>query len=172
MRFKNAGLAMDRAVIQTAAYLSFTTETPSLKELEPSEQVFPFWIAFDKHTAVGKLVLRDVARDLHIPLPQLEWTSFYFEGAKTNAEMPSKWWDRNCQWHFQKIGLPVEEAHLLWEPAKPQVLAALADESRRLHNELYRWKLSNRERIESLKRQVELFIEHFDNVQRDQMELF
>ena len=123
-------------------------------------------------TTVGKLVLRDVARDLHIPLPQLEWTSFYFEGAKANAEMPSKWWDRNCRWHFQKVGLPLEEAYLLWEPAKPQVLAALADESRRLHNELYRWKLSNLERIESLKRQVELFIGHFDNVQQDQMELF
>ena len=116
--------------------------------------------------------MRDVARDLHIPLPQLEWTYFYFEGSKTNGEIPSRWWDRHCQWHFQKVGLPVDEAHLLWEPTKPQVLDALADASRRLQNELYRWKPSNLEQIKSLKRQVELFIEHFEEVHRDQTKLF
>jgi hypothetical protein len=70
------------------------------------------------------------------------------------------------------LGLPAEEAHLLWDPAKPQVMEALAAESRRLQNELYRWKLSNLKLVESLKRQVELFIEHFKEVQRDQVELF
>jgi hypothetical protein len=172
MRFKNEGSPRDKAVFQAAAYLAVTTQTPIIAELEPSDQAFPFWVAFDTHTTVGKLVLRDVARDLHIALPQLEWTSFFFEGAKTNAEIPSQWWDRHCRWHFKKIGLPLEEAHLLWEPAKPQVLAALADESRRLRNDLYKWKLSNLERIDSLKRQVELFIGHFDDIQRDQKELF
>ncbi len=113
-----------------------------------------------------------MARDLHIPPPQLEWTCFYFEGAKTNGEIPSKWWDRNCRRHFKKVGLPIEEAHLLWEPAKPQMIEALAGYSRSLHKELYRWKLSNLKQIEALKRQVELFIEHFGEVHRDQMELF
>jgi hypothetical protein len=51
-------------------------------------------------------------------------------------------------------------------------MEALAAESRRLQNELYRWKLSNLKLVESLKRQVELFIEHFKEVQRDQVELF
>jgi len=48
----------------------------------------------------------------------------------------------------------------------------LAGYSRSLHKELYRWKLSNLKQIEALKRQVELFIEHFGEVHRDQMELF
>ncbi len=172
MRFKHEGLPRDKAVIQSAAYLSVTGRTPSRRELQPSEQAFPYWVVFDKHTAEGKLVMRDVARDLHIPLPQLEWTCFYFEGAKTNGEIPSKWWDRYCNWHFQKVDLPAEEAYLLWEPAKPQVLEALAEDSRRLQNELYRWKLSNLERIQTLQRQVELFIKHFEEIHRYQMELF
>jgi hypothetical protein len=170
--FKQDGMPRDRVVIQAVAYLAITTRIPSIIELQPSDQIFPFWVAFDRHTPEGKLVLRDVARDLHIPLPQLEWTCFYFEGAKTNGEIPSKWWDRYGQWRFQKVGLPAEEAHLLWDPAKPQVMEALAAESRRLQNELYRWKLSNLKLVESLKRQVELFIEHFKEVQRDQVELF
>ena len=90
----------------------------------------------------------------------------------TNGEIPSKWWDRYCHWHFQKIDLPAEEAHLLWEPAKVQVVEALARESRQLQNELYRWKLSNQERIESLKRQVQLYLDHMEEIQRDQKDLF
>ncbi len=172
LHFKQEGLPRDRAVIQSAAYLAVIGPMPPRQEVQPADQPFPYWVAFDKHTAEGKLVMRDVARDLHIALPQLEWTCFYFEGAKTNGEIPSKWWQRHNQWHFEKIGLPVEEAHLLWEPAKPQLLAGLAEDSRRLKNELYRWKIANLELIQALKRQVELFIEHFEEVHRDQMNLF
>ena len=171
-RFKQEGLPRDKAVIQAAAYLAVIEKIPTQNQLSPPDQAFPYWVAFDRHTPEGKLVLRDVARDLHIPPPQLEWTCFYFEGAQTNGEIPSNWWNRNCRYHFDKVGLPIEEAHLLWEPAKPQMIEALASYSRGLHKELYRWKLSNLKQVESLNRQVELFIEHFNEVHRDQMELF
>ena len=172
IRFKKTGLPHDKAVIQAAAYLAATGDLPQIKEGQPSGSKFPYWVAFDHHTIEGRRALRDIARDLHISLPQLEWTFFYFEGALTNGEIPSKWWDRYCHWHFQKIDLPADEAHLLWEPAKVQVVEALAQESRQLQNELYRWKLSNRERVESLKRQVQLYIDHVDEIQRDQRDLF
>ncbi len=171
-RFKKAGRPHDKAVIQAAAYLTVTGDLPPIKGGQPSDSKFPYWVAFDNHSIAGRRALRDIARDLHISLPQLEWAFFYFEGALTNGEIPSKWWDRYCHWHFQKIDLPPEEAHLLWEPAKVQVVEALARESRQLQNELYRWKLSNQERIESLKRQVQLYIDHVDEFQRDQRDLF
>jgi hypothetical protein len=133
---------------------------------------FPFWIAFDGHTHEGRQALRDIARDLHIALPQLEWAFFYFEGALTNGEIPSKWWNRHCRWHFQKIDLPAEEAHLLWDPARIQLEEALAPEGRQLQNVLYRWKLSNQERIESLKKQVQLYLNYLDEIQRGQQDLF
>ena len=172
MRYKQEGLPRDRAVIQAAAYLAVIRKP--LLRYEPTlpDQAFPYWVAFDKHTPEGRLVFRDVSRDLHIPQPQLEWTCFYFEGAKTNKEIPSKWWTRNCRRHFKKVGLAIEEAHLLWEPAKPQMIEALDGYSRHLHKELYRWKLSNLKKVEALERQVELFIEHFEAVHRDQVELF
>lgn len=172
LRFKQEGSPRDRAVIQSAAYLAVTTPLPNPQEVLPTERRFPYWVAFDRHTAEGKLVMRDVARDLHIALPQLEWTCFYFEGAQTNGEIPSKWWQRHSQWYFDKIGLPMAEAHLLWEPARKQVIEGLAEDSRRLKNELYRWKIANLEQIQALKRQVKLSIDDFEAVHSDQMDLF
>jgi hypothetical protein len=172
MQFRQEGLPRDKAVIQSAAYLAVTSETTPLRELKPSDQAFPYWVVFDRHTQEGRLVMRDIARDLHIPLPQLEWSCYFFEGSKTNGEMPSVWWDRHCRWRFQKIGLPADEAHLLWGPVKPQVIEALAEESRLLQNKLYRWKMTNLETIRALKRQVELSIEHFEEVHGDQKALF
>ncbi len=172
LRFKNAGRSRDKAVIQAAAYLAVIDELPPVKTLEPSDQPFPYWVALDMHTPQGRRTLKDVARDLHIPLKQLEWTMFYFEGTVTNAAIVSRWWERSCNWYFQKIGLPADEARLLWDPARPQVKEALAEESRQLHREVYTWKMANMERIKSLKKQVELFISRFESGHLDQLELF
>ena len=171
-RFRQAGSPRDRAVIQAAAYLAISGEIPTIRPASRQSQAFPYWVALDMHTPQGKRVLNDVARDLHIPLKQLEWTLFYFEGAQTNESTPSLWWDRSCSWYFHQIGLPVEEAHLIWEPARVQVVEALTEESRLLHQDLYTWKLANRERVRGLKKQVELFISRFDSGQMDQLELF
>ncbi|MBW2438454.1 MAG: hypothetical protein JRF29_14305 [Deltaproteobacteria bacterium] len=172
IRFKNAGRPHDNAVVQAAAYLSVTGQLARIEAGRPSDPKFPYWVVFDNHTPEGQRALRDIARDLHISLSQLEWTYFYFEGASANGEIPSKWWDRHCRWHFRKIELPANEAHLLWDPARVQLEEALTAEGRQLKNELYRWKLTHREGIESLKRQVQLYLDHMDEIQRDQGGLF
>lgn len=171
-RCKRSPRPHDKAVVQAAAYLAATTPFPEIKPEPENPQAFPYWVAFDRHTPEGKRVLRDVARDLHIPLPQLEWISYFFEGARTNAEVPSVWWQKYCRWRFGRIGVRPEEAALLWEPAKLQITDALAQESHRLQSEIYRWKLSNLERIEALKRQLTLFGGHSAAARPDQTRLF
>ena len=172
-RFRKAGYLHDRTVVQAAAYLATTQTIPPLETAEPSPEAFPYWVVFDHHTRRGNRVLRDISRDLHIPLQQLEWTSYYGEAALANAEMPSKWWEKYCQWHFEKkINLPRAQADLIWQPAKPQVVAGLTDDGRRLQRELYRWKMDHLEAVSNLKRQVELFIEHFEGMRPDQLDLF
>ncbi len=171
-RYRDGGRPHDKAVVQAAAYLALGA-SPEEPELAPKgEFIFPFWVVFDRHTSEGKRVLRDVARDLHIPLPQLEWCFFVFEGAVANCEAPSPWWQRYCRWHFDRIGLSAAEAHLIWEPARLQIADALAEDSHRLQTDLYRWKLAHRERVETLKRQVELFAGHIGEVPKDQPSLF
>ncbi len=172
IRYRNKGALKDHAILQAAAYLCVTAGLPELNQAPPDPKKFPYWIAFDQHTPQGRLVLRDIARDLHIPIEQLEWTSFYFEGARCNAEIPSYWWERQCRWQFQKTGIPMQETHLLWEPTKPQIIQALTDDARRLQNDLYKWKISNLERVESIKKQVEIFTEHIDSLKGGQQDLF
>ena len=172
-RFRKAGYLHDRAVIQAAAYLATLQTIPPIETAAPSSEAFPYWVVFDLHTRRGNRVLRDISRDLHIPLQQLEWTSYYREAALANAEMPSRWWEKYCSWHFEeKLNLPQVQASLIWDPARPQVKAGLADDGRQLQRELYRWKMDHLEAVASLKRQVELFIEHFEGVRPDQMDLF
>ena len=173
-KFKSVGRPIDRAVISAAAYLSLNANPRVAKAplSVGSNTPFPFWVALDRHTPQGRRVLKDVARDLHIDLKQLEWSLFYFEGCVTNDEVISHWWDRHCRWQFKKLGLPHDEAHLLWEPAKPQIMDALRQDSHHLQREIYSWKLDNRERIKALKKAVELFISNFESGQIDQLNLF
>jgi hypothetical protein len=172
MRCAEGGRPHDRAVVQAAAYLAVSAAPPDPASAPAAGTAFPYWVVFDRHTSAGKRVLRDVARDLHMPLLQLEWCFYYFEGAVANAEASSPWWRRYCQWHFERIGLPEPEAHLLWEPAKVQIADALAEDSHRLQTEIYRWKLSSLERVEALKREVEWFTHHAKEIARDQSKLF
>jgi hypothetical protein len=172
IKYRNKGALKNRAVLQAAAYLCVTVSVPDIKPAAPVTRKFPYWVVFDRHTPEGLLVQRDIARDLHIPPQQLEWTSFYFEGSRCNDEIPSVWWEKQSRWQFQKIGMPMKEAHLLWDPIKPQIIQALTDDARRLQNDLYKWKISNLERVESLKKQVAIFAEHIDDLKGGQQNLF
>jgi hypothetical protein len=171
-RYREGGRPHDKAVVQAAAYLAVSTPLPDPTPAPAAAAPFPYWVVFDRHTSAGKRALRDVARDLHIPLPQLEWCFYYFEGAAANAETTSPWWQRYCQWHFARVGMREEEARLLWEPSRDQIADALAEDGRRLQNDIYRWTLANREQVDALKREVERFTSHIKDVPRDQSQLF
>ena len=171
-RYRDGGRPHDGAVVKAAACLALEGALPCPQPAGSQESFFPYWVVFDRHTSEGKRVLRDVSRDLHMSLPQLEWCCYYFEGALANAEHPSPWWQRYCRWNFNRVGLDPDDARLLWAPARAQIIDALTEESHRLQNDLYRWKLANIERIDALKRHVELFITRINEVPREQPELF
>jgi len=171
-RYREGGRPHDKAVVQATAYLAVSTPLPDPTPAPAAAAPFPYWVVFDRHTSAGKRALRDVARDLHIPLPQLEWCFYYFEGAAANAETTSPWWQRYCQWHFARVGMREEEARLLWEPSRAQIADALAEDGRLLQNDIYRWTLANREQVDALKREVERFTSHIKDVPRDQSQLF
>lgn len=171
-RFLGSGRPLDMAIVTAAACLAADRPPPSIAAAQEPDHPFPYWVALDRHTPEGRRVLRDIARDLHVPLPQLEWCGFYFEGAVTNADLPSKWWQRYSRWHFKKVGLAPQEAHLLWEPVRSQLREALSEDARRLHREIYSWKMTHRSRLETLKSQVELFIRHYDKLTGSQLKVF
>lgn len=171
-RWRNIGLPQEQAFSKAAAYLTLTREIPVLEKSEQPTSAFPWWVALDGHTRQGRRALSDTARDLHIPAPLLEWCFFFYEGSRTQRSASSPWWDRVCRWRFRKAGLPPEEAHLLWEPAKIQLAEALEEDGRRLHKEVYRWKMANRQQVETLKNQVERHQEAGGRIHPQQSTLF
>jgi hypothetical protein len=172
VRFREGGRPHDKAVVQAAAYLAVSTPMPNPTAVPATDTTFPYWVVFDRHTAEGQRVLRDVARDLRIAQLQLEWCFYFFEGAAANGESASPWWQRYCDWRFERVGMRKAEARLLWDPARAQIVEALAEDSHRLQAEIYRWKLAHLERIDELKREVERFTRRIKEVPRDQTHLF
>lgn len=170
-RFRHIGRPADRSFAQAAAYLAATDGLPVVQEASPPKDL-PYWIALDHHTRQGRFALRAIARDLHIPQLQLEWVFFHFASGALHDAVPSPWWDRYVRWRYAQTGIPPEEAHLLWEPAVEQLQEMLVEDAHRLHTDVYRWKMKNRERIENLKMKVQLFIEKFEDVGRGQRPLF
>ena len=157
-RFRNIGNTFDRTVIKSAAYLATVTEPQDVFRAEATDDRFPYWIAFDHHVRQGQQTLAQISRDLHIPLLQLIWIFFYFEGSRTQKRLSSVWWDRYCRWRFKKAGMTPEQAHLMWQSARPQLTAALTEDARRLHREIYRWKKAHLDQISELKTEVAQFI--------------
>jgi len=172
VRFRNVGLPEEKAFSKAAAYLAVSGALPEAVPLAQETLEFPYMAALDGHTSQGRRALNDIARDLHIPQPQLDWALFYFEGSATSGSVDSVWWERWCRWKFQKVGIPIEEARLLWDPVRPQLAEALAEDAHRLHKEIYKWKMEHRDEVASLKKKVKLYVANFADFQKAQRELF
>lgn len=171
-RFKNIGSPFDRAVIQAAAFLLTKPEPPEIFQAEPADDRFPYWVVFDHHVRQGREALAQISRDLHIPVSQLKWMLFYYEGSLTQKRIKSLWWDRYCAWRFKKAGISTDQARLMWPSARPQLVATLTEDANRLHRDVYRWKTAHLEQINDLKTDVELLFSPFDRIDTRQQPLF
>jgi hypothetical protein len=112
----------DKAFMAAGAFLSCQESVP----IPPSTPIesfdeFPYWAAIDKHTPQGKSVLRRVGARLRVPFEHLQWASFYFESAKTNALAPCPWWLAEKRWRFASQGMDCLTASEMWQQAAPLV---------------------------------------------------
>jgi hypothetical protein len=132
---RRGGWPWDQACIQAAAYL-VVAEGLSTAGVAKSGIECPLWVALDKHTPQGKVVLREVAKREGFPWRELLWTSFYFEGARTNEATDSIWWSREVEWRMGRVGLDQEAGRRLWGRARPFVAEALRAEAESLRRHL------------------------------------
>lgn len=108
----------DKACILAGALLS--TKNSNIPVVEPipgPKEKFPFWIALDKHTPQGKLVLTKTAEKVRSSYRQLIWAGFYCESARVNKLLPSPWWEAEKMWRLHRAGLTVASAESLWSRA-------------------------------------------------------
>ncbi len=133
---RRGGWPWDRAFMQAAAYLGVIAALPKHHQLPTVPLDCPVWVGIDKHTPTGKIALRQVATQLHVPPRQLAWASFYFESALVNVDLSGSWFRRETDWRLRQVGLVYDEARDLWQRARPLVYELLAPESEVLEEHL------------------------------------
>lgn len=131
--FSAATWEWDKACIIASAYLAATSpiSKPELK-CSLDQEVVPYWVAIDKHTAQGRAAMKVVAANLRISYSQIVWTSFYLESAKLSALAPSPWWEAEKAWRLKKVGLSQQSAIDMWEKVAPVLKNELARDSKEL----------------------------------------
>jgi hypothetical protein len=111
----------DKACILGGALLSTFGERPIVESHDIPSTEFPYWVAIDKHTPEGKVVLHEVAKEMHSSYRRLIWASFYYESAYVNQLLPSPWWVAEKIWRLRRAGLSLNAAEDLWARARPLV---------------------------------------------------
>jgi len=138
MARKNLSLASwpwDKSCILAGAYLAITSGVPRVKKAEIiGDSEFPYWVAIDKHTPQGKAAMRKVATNSGLPVMQVQWASFYFESALTNALEPSAWWETEQVWRLHQIGLTASTAEAIWADVAGEVQRAVTQGTEALRN--------------------------------------
>ena len=171
-RLEKVGRVDQQSNAMAAAYLATTTDLPHTAQTTPQAGDFPYWVALDHHTRLGRQSMRDTARDLHLSYPVVAWCLFYFEGSRTNQLGPSPWWRRYCHWRFKRLGFDLDEARLVWNPLRPQLKEALQYFAGDLHREIYRWKQDHYSEVTLLRDQVKTFNDNLEVVGPRQAALF
>lgn len=109
----------DKTCILAGAYLASAGPVPTVDLASQSDESFPYWVAFDKHTPQGKEALHTAALELGISYRQIIWAGFYLESAQTNALAESSWWEIEKAWRLKKAGLTISSASEVWERVRP-----------------------------------------------------
>lgn len=115
--FRRATWAWDKAFTIAASYLACSPLPPTNQCNAPIIDDFPYWIAVDKHTPEGKIILKNVAHDLDLSPLKLSWISFYLESSVSNSITASPWWVTEKKWRLTQLGINEGEAEKIWKDA-------------------------------------------------------
>lgn len=124
---KAAYAPADIATIYAAAYLATQAPLPALRPVLPDLAPFPWWVAADKHTAIGVEVLSKVARELGQTYQEVASTLFFIEGSVVNHLEPSPWWAAAVRHRFLCQGIREERAIRIVEFYKKKIVEIIGD---------------------------------------------
>ncbi len=119
----------DKACILAGALLSLRGNIPAVELIETPPATFPYWVALDKHTPQGKVVLSEVAAQVKSSYRRLIWAGFYCESAQVNKLSASPWFEAEKTWRLRRAGLTVESAEGLWSSVRPLIQERLSSDA-------------------------------------------
>lgn len=122
----------DKACIIAGAFFAATNNVPECKAAPETDDIFPYWVALDKHTPQGKDVLHRIAEKYGLHYRHLIWSGFYFESTKVNALAESPWWNSEKIWRLRRAGLTISEAEQIWIKFRPIVAEHLENDAEEL----------------------------------------
>ena len=117
----------DIASIYAAAYLATQGPLPVLRPMAPSAEPFPWWVAADKHTALGAEVLSLVAQKMGQTYRGMVSMLFHLEGVIVNHLEPSPWWDAARQYSFICCGIEEKRAREIMKSARREIIQIMGD---------------------------------------------
>lgn len=117
--FKRATWPWDKSFTIAASFLACSPLPPPPLPLNSdlTHDMFPYWIAVDKHTPEGKIIITNVAKELSISPLELFWISFYMESSVTNASAISPWWSAEKNWKLTQLKTDEIKAKKIWKRA-------------------------------------------------------
>ncbi|MCB9250704.1 MAG: hypothetical protein H6613_20270 [Ignavibacteriales bacterium] len=118
-----ANFETDKAMMYAAAYFAVKDEVPITALTQPlNNPNFPYWIAFDKHTDIGKEVFIEAYSKINILPYNGMHLAFFLEGAICNDITTSPYWQLAKDWQMQKMGYTYSQANIIWDQLKPVII--------------------------------------------------
>jgi hypothetical protein len=121
---KRASFGGDKAVMYASAYLALNGNIPQVNPAQQTQPVeFPYWVAFDKHTDVGKAAIAKAAEGVGLDMFRGFRLAFYLEGSTCNQISDSPYWAELARWEIYRMdGMKVTQALDYWEKMKPIII--------------------------------------------------
>lgn len=128
-----ANFETDKIMMIAAAYFSVKDLVPLTVQAQPQNNPdFPYWIAFDKHTDIGREMIIEAALQIDVLPHHAMQLAFYLEGAVCNDIATSPFWQLAKDWQMQKMGYTYSEANIIWERLKPIIIELTKDKVKEL----------------------------------------
>jgi hypothetical protein len=121
---KKASFDGDKAVIYASAYLAHNEDIPTVYPAQPTQPIeFPYWVAFDKHTSLGKEAIMKAAETVGLDVFRGFRLAFYLEGSACNQISDSPYWAELVRWEINRMdGMTVSQALDYWGNMKPIII--------------------------------------------------
>lgn len=106
----------DKVMMLAAAYLTVRYPIPKTQFTNPNnDSNFPYWIAVDKHTSIGKQIYSMACKNINLDYDHGKKLGFYLEGGNVNQITDSPFWDHIRDWQLEEMGYTLTEAQKDWD---------------------------------------------------------
>lgn len=119
---KRVSSEFDKAMVYAAVYLTIKFPIPEIKTTPAdNDPDFPYWIAIDKHTSVGKDIYIEICEKLSLDTFITLKLGFYLAGSKCNEVNDSPFWELIKKWQLESTGFLLNEVNEKWEEISREI---------------------------------------------------